>query len=407
MEKLTPVEAFQAARLRLVRERPYLASAAYRIRGPIVAELPEPTMAVDDRWRLYIDPRVLDRWNAAEMAGVVEHEVWHLALGHPHRGRARGITAGSPEHLAWQLAVDAVVNAMVGGTLPPGGVTAEGLGLPEGLTADEYYDLLLQRQDGGGGGDADNPFSTPGSGSCADGIARPWEQAGDSGEDGDGAPVPGEAETELIARGIAREIAQKGCGNVPAGLQRWAEVTLAPPQVPWQSVLAAALRDAVASATGMVDYTFRRPSRRQGDVRIVLPSMRAPRPDVAVVVDTSASMSEADLAAALIEVSGVLRAAGCSIALLACDTEPTVQRIVAARQARFIGGGGTDMGAGLRAAARLRPRPNVTVVLTDGETPWPVTKPACGRVIVALVSATPQQVAARVPGWARIVEVTP
>ena len=37
---------------------------------------------------------------------------------------------------------------------------------------------------------------------------------------------------------------------------------------------------------------------------------------------------------------------------------------------RLEGGGGTDMGAGLDAAAALRPRPDLIIVLTDGFTPW-------------------------------------
>ena len=40
------------------------------------------------------------------------------------------------------------------------------------------------------------------------------------------------------------------------------------------------------------------------------------------------------------------------------------------------------MGAGIAAAAALRPRPAVTVVLTDGYTPWPERAPKGIRVVV-------------------------
>ena len=68
-----------------------------------------------------------------------------------------------------------------------------------------------------------------------------------------------------------------------------------------------------------------------------------------------------------------------------------------------MGGGGTDMGAGIRAAAALRPRPAVTVVLTDGYTPWPAEAPKGMRVVVGLIGAqTPEA-----PRWARSVRVEP
>ena len=46
-----------------------------------------------------------------------------------------------------------------------------------------------------------------------------------------------------------------------------------------------------------------------------------------------------------------------------------------ARDVELLGGGGTDMGAGLAKAAELRPRPDLIIVLTDGYTPWPSAPP--------------------------------
>jgi hypothetical protein len=53
------------------------------------------------------------------------------------------------------------------------------------------------------------------------------------------------------------------------------------------------------------------------------------------------------------------------------------------------------MGAGLAAAAELRPRPDVIVVLTDGYTPWPARPPAGTRVVVGLLDP-----GGSVPSWA-------
>ena len=101
-------------------------------------------------------------------------------------------------------------------------------------------------------------------------------------------------------------------------------------------MLAAELRRAVAEVSGAVDYSYRRPSRRAavaGDV--VLPALRRPVPEVAVVCDTSGSMTEDLLAAALAEVEGLLRALGLArqVRVLACDTAVgPAQRVSSARQ---------------------------------------------------------------------------
>jgi len=191
---------------------------------------------------------------------------------------------------------------------------------------------------------------------------------------------------------------------VPAGLLRWASQLLEP-AVDWRKALAAELRRAVADTAGAVDYSYRRPSRRAtagGDV--VLPALRRPVPEVAVVCDTSGSMSDDLLAASLAEVEGLLRAVGLArqVRVIACDTAAApARRVSSARQVELVGGGGTDMGAGIAAAALLRPRPAIGVVLTDGFTPWPDEPPRGMRVVVGLLGDD----APEAPGWARSVRV--
>jgi predicted metal-dependent peptidase len=110
------------------------------------------------------------------------------------------------------------------------------------------------------------------------------------------------------------------------------------------------------------------------------------------------------LAMVLAEVEGLLRALGLArqVRVLACDTAVgPAQRVSSARQVQLVGGGGTDMGAGIGAAAALRPRPAVTVVLTDGYTPWPSSPPKGMRVVVGLLG----QQAPDAPAWARAVRV--
>jgi predicted metal-dependent peptidase len=117
-------------------------------------------------------------------------------------------------------------------------------------------------------------------------------------------------------------------------------------------------------------------------------------------------MSDQMLAQALGEVGGVLRSVGVAarnLHVLCCDARAyEAQRVLDARQVRLLGGGGTDMGAGLAAAEELRPRPDLVIVLTDGHTPWPPEPPAGLRVLVGLMDAT-----GGVPDWASSVRIQP
>ena len=107
-----------------------------------------------------------------------------------------------------------------------------------------------------------------------------------------------------------------------------------------------------------------------------------------MVCDTSGSMTDSLLGMVLAEVEGLLKALGLArqVRVLACDyAVAPAQRVSSARQVQLVGGGGTNMGAGIEAAAALRPRPAVTVVLTDGYTPWPSAPPKGMRIVVGLL----------------------
>jgi predicted metal-dependent peptidase len=118
---------------------------------------------------------------------------------------------------------------------------------------------------------------------------------------------------------------------------------------------------------------------------------------VAVVVDTSGSMSEALLTAALTEVGGVLRAVGIGgnrVTVLSCDADVHAVRAVAdVGEVELIGGGGTDMRVGIEEA--LRGRPQIVIVLTDGYTPWPGQPLETTKVIAGLLGSR----APRPPAW--------
>jgi len=136
----------------------------------------------------------------------------------------------------------------------------------------------------------------------------------------------------------------------------------------------------------------------------VLPRLRQPMPRVAIVVDTSGSMGDDELAAALAEVTGVLRAVGIGgnrISVLACDAAVhAVSRVRSVSDVTLAGGGGTDMRVGINAALAVAEPPHFVVVLTDGYTPWPERMPSTVRLIAGLIGPAPEP-----PAWITAVRI--
>jgi len=171
-------------------------------------------------------------------------------------------------------------------------------------------------------------------------------------------------------------------GDVPGEWARWVEQVLNP-TVAWEPVLAAAVRRAVAWGSGLTDRTYSRRSRRQSSVQgVVLAGLRRPVPDVALVIDTfrqrrrrSARQRPGRGRRRPTRTSPGLGAAGSSVRVLSTDAAVhSLQSVRRARDVQLQGGGGTDMRTGIAAAADLRPRCDVCIVLTDGETPGPTMR---------------------------------
>ncbi len=389
-----------AARLWAAARHPYLASALFASTVVAVPEL--GGASVDEAWRLYVDPEVVEGWTVAELGSLMVHHTGHLVRDHAGRARALGVDHARAGD--WALAADAEINDDLVHTdlrLPGEVVLPATLGCEHGRLAEEYINL----------GDFHMPDHPdyPDCGSGADAQPRPWELAGDAG----GGLPPGER--ELLACQTASRVldyAKAGRGRVATGWQRWAEERLEP-RVDWRRVLAAEIRKGLTTVAGRADYSYRRPSRRAGSSpEVVLPALERPVPEVAVLCDTSGSMGGDDLAQVLAEVEGLLRGVGVgrsSLRVLAVDAAVhTTRRVTSASLVELVGGGGTDMSVGIDGAARLRPRPSVLVVLTDGMTPWPQEPPKGMEVVIGLIGTQSGTGGGQVwaqPAWARVVHV--
>lgn len=399
------LEKLYAARLYATRVRPYLATALFALH--VVESRRVPTMAVDPHWRCYASPEFVAHTPVEELASVWVHEVSHLLRDHHGRGDRLAKQLGE-DGPGWRLrvniAADCEINDDVYGDgliAPSGAVEPTRLGLTAGLLMEEYlrgvrfdpHDPYLAWLDCGGG---------------ADGLARPWELGPD------GAHGLGPQERDAVRFRVAEGIRARP-GDTPVGWRRWAEDALHPPQ-PWRELLGAALRSALAAGGAGDDYSYGRPARRSASLPgVVLPSLRRRPPRVAVVVDTSGSVSDAELGSALLEVAAIGKAVGGrrdQVSVVSCDAAAqSVQRLCRAEGIELLGGGGTDLRAGFAAALRARPAPDVVVALTDGQTPWPQAAPPC-RTVVGLFprharvrEGDEDYRPERPPLWARVVTI--
>jgi predicted metal-dependent peptidase len=199
------------------------------------------------------------------------------------------------------------------------------------------------------------------------------------------------------AKAIEQYQEQRGRGSVPGGLARAAADLLHPKVDPARELLAK-VKYAVGCTSGFGDFTYRKPNRRQPQGGALLPAHVKSIPRVTVIVDTSGSMEQSDLALALGVIGNALRSLPDprGLRVLAGDTTVAcAKNIFRPEQIELNGGGGTDMAAMIVAACAERPAAKAILVVTDGYTGWP-DEPVGPRVVACL---TQSGAASAVPKW--------
>jgi len=389
-------EALQIARAHLCFKRPYLSTAIYAL--TVIPSNSIKTMAVDKYWRLYYEPSVLTKWTIEETSTVLYHEILHLLRNHPER------LENYESQLLSNLAADMEINDDIlyeGLTFPGNPVLPETFGYQAKLAAEEYYELLLKEK--GVAKKITNLDVCAGKcGSCSNGQKQDWEL---------GTPGPKEQgvarmQGELIRLNTAKQI--KHDLFTPDHLKVWAKNKLSHTKVDWRKELASSMRIAVATTVGAVDYSYAIPSRRKGlpvAGELIFPAMVKKIPEVAIVVDTSGSMSPDALEQALSEISNVIQSFGRKhgVTLLSVDNAVnSVNKVFSADKVQLFGGGGTNMSLGIQTAVELNPKPHIIIVLTDGYTDWPPAPPI--KTIIGLITDT-ENTEPETPDWAKTIVI--
>jgi len=150
------------------------------------------------------------------------------------------------------------------------------------------------------------------------------------------------------------------------------------------------LRD---STLGRYDRTYRRPHRRQACYgEFIMASFHQPRPRAGFLIDTSGSMGDSQLARAVSELGGLTRQIGygAEVIVACCDAAVhDVRKVFTGTPGELYGGGGTDLGVGLRAFVERRPPIDLLVIVSDCQTPWLAEVPPFPVITVRVGEGAP------------------
>ena len=390
----------QAARVRASYIRAYFAPALFRL-VPVQTDL-IGSMAVDKNWRLYYNESWVATHTVEENATLLIHEVGHLLRDHEKRKKA----ADARNDYVWNTAADCEINDDLLGEglpLPQDPPRPDKYGLRNGENAETYYRQLFRPSQssqanaaGQESGDvaASSPSACPDCGSGAHGERRAWELSDDDGSS-NGVPGVDPVKAELVRRDVAQRILDRtgDAGDVPLGWRLWARTKLTP-KVDYMATIRHAVRKALRDSTlGRYDRTYRRPNRRQSAYgAFIMPSFHQPKPRPGFLIDTSASMQEAQLARAVAELGGLTRQLGygADVVVACCDTVVhEVRRIFDAAQVELYGGGGTDIAAGLRWFTDRSGEIDLLVVVSDCQTSWPDEAPPFPVITIRVGDGAP------------------
>lgn len=380
---LSAQQKLGAARLLAINKAPYLTSAIYFL---IPREAPglRHLVATSARGVMVFNPEMVAAESVEVLASALVHEVSHIL-----REYWRRCAAGNFDPQLFNIAQDLTINGDLKAgdwAMGTGWLLPETFKLADGKVSEAYYADLLAM--------ASSPTANSiGSGQCGGCAGNPTE---DEAKNDDG-PQHTEAELAVVRKNVANEIQSfaqgKGRGSVPGGWLRFAEMTLAPPRIRWEDKLARMLRRACTYRPGATVRRYSIPSRWQGvfgygaDAPII-PGHKSQVANVALLLDTSGSMSETEIGIALREAQGILKTAGASIEFCAIDSDvQALQRVDSVRDmARLLrGGGGTSFIPAFEALAKRRPPPSITIVATDGDGPAPAAAPPWTHTVWLLI----------------------
>ena len=389
-----------------------------------------------DRWgRIYFNPKYVNSQPLRSLAGTL-FLLLYIELN-DLRVQAKG-----KDPFVWMIACmleaagNFADNNQVG--LPQNAVYPGFYNFPNRLSAVQYYRRLLRL------GEIPLPFTlndSEGNEISTDMpfIYTPGENPlsfGSGFSDGFGFEFPWESDEpwvkpeldpileSILQDRMAKERKRAGRGNPGAGSSdSLLQTMLSDVRIPWHTQLEELLGRLQSQNGGSLEYSFGIPSGLEDvlDEDMLLPGCRIRGMELALIVDTSASMNDkyelsanSRISLAFNEARGILAALNPVNGLIVISNDTrvkNVQRVYSPHEIKFVGGGGTSLMPAIIRAKKLRPKPDAVIVITDGECSWAEKKPSGPEVVVLNINWQWSQTEDRnywpCPKWAHLIEMFP
>lgn len=290
--------------------------------------------ACTDGKTVWFNPDFFMSLNKEEQLFLIVHETLHVAYLHMCR-------KGTKSMRRWNHATDYVINLQLverGYKMPVPGLLNKDF---RGLSAEEVYDRIPEPPE-----DADTDLIEP------EGDLKQNEE---------------HIQDILIRAQVQSKMSGDAAGTIPGEVEIYLNKLLNP-KLPWQSILRKYL-----NSTNKSDYSFHRPNRRFFPDHI-LPSLYGQGlGELAVAVDTSGSVSDAEFLRFISETAGIIRnmkpekiqVVQFDTCLKSVDEATSLSEL---SHIKFTGRGGTCIEPVLEWAKTRKPK--VLLVFTDGFFNW-------------------------------------
>lgn len=378
---------FEKAKARMLFRQIFFATLI--LRTPIVFTKSTPRACTDMK-RIYMNQDFIDSLPVKVIMFVLAHEMFHIILKH-------GLRMGGRHPRVWNWACDFAINLQLreaGFELWVDCLINDGF---TGMSAEQIYDIIIKDPMKYVG---KNPGKPEKFGTTRDENRCPIDDQDGEYDDLMDPGMMDEAEKRKLEREIDGMIASamtqaRQAGKMPAGIELLMQGEIDPPQ-PWLSLFNQYLTRVVRDQS-----SWSRRNRRFSD--IVLPTSHNPGMGVvAVVGDTSGSMLGYQIFPQVeYEVNMMAEHARPErIVVVWSDASDCAHEEIfePGENVRLHprGGGGTDMRKPL--AYVEKHEPEVVVLVTDAETPWP-DKPTPFPLIILTTTAQ------ATPRWATTIRI--